>query len=188
MPSATSRHSSSCRTRPGEEPSASELGSLLAARDWRFFVPTLVMTKPTSAAADSGRVRVDVSDAPTDDWWLTASPRSLEHRDTLRRVLSRIPEAAYLTAYLGDTPVGHARLAFTDGWSGVFDLHTDPSARQQGVGTALLGAADDAATHRRITAQYLQVAASNKEASALYESLGWRLHHEYHYATPRPPR
>jgi len=168
----------------GEDPSASELGSLLVARDWRFFVRTLVMTKTTSTVAGHGPVRIDASDAPTDDWWLTASPRSLEHRGTLTRVLARIPAAAYLTAYLDGRPVGHARLAFTDGWSGVFDLWTDPAARRRGVSRTLMDAADRTAHEQRIPSQYLQVAAQNETAAGLYRSLGWRVHHEYHYATP----
>ncbi|RNI19486.1 GNAT family N-acetyltransferase [Flexivirga caeni] len=193
-------------------PQQSELGSFLAQHNWRFLTRTLVMTRPTSATAPSGpahsplprmtasspndgaispslgesavtRDNVAVSESPSDDWWSSASPRSLEHRDTLASVLELIPEAAYLTAYAGDQPVGHLRLAFTDGWSGVFDVHTDPASRRTGVARALLASATEVAAQRRIPLQYLQVAADNLAAVGLYESLGWRVHHAYHYAT-----
>jgi ribosomal protein S18 acetylase RimI-like enzyme len=169
--------------RPGENPAASALGSLLVTRDWRFVTRTLVMTKPASPAVSTERVPIDISDTPSDDWWLSASPRSLEHRDTLARVLARIPEAAYLTAYVDGTAVGHARLAFTGRWSGVFDLHTDPSVRRRGVARALMAGASQLAVDQRIPLQYLQVAAENEAAVRLYRSLGWQVHHEYHYAT-----
>ena len=103
---------------------------------------------------------------------------------TAARIFQRVPDGAYLTAYLADRPVGHARVACNDGWAGVFDVHTDPAIRRRGVGRALMAAADVAAIERRITLQYLQVSASNETAVELYRSLGWQVHHEYHYATP----
>nr|WP_246336848.1 GNAT family N-acetyltransferase [Flexivirga oryzae] len=131
-----------------------------------------------------GAVRLTVTGAPTDGWWVSASPRALEHRETLVQVLARVPEAAYLTAYLNDRPAGHARLAFHDGWSGIFDVHTDPVARRSGIATALMTEAARVAGERRIPLQYLQVAADNAAAVGLYGSLGWVVHHAYHYATP----
>lgn len=174
----------------GEDPSASTLGSLLAQRDWHFFLRTSVMTKatpydePGARGAPATALRVEVSDNPTDDWWHTASPRALDHRDTLSRMLQRVRSAAHLTAYLDDRPVGHLRLALSDGWSGVFDVHTDPAVRGRGVARALMHRAEQTASQRRIPLQYLQVAADNAAAVNLYESLGWQIHHEYHYARP----
>ncbi|HWC21477.1 MAG TPA: GNAT family N-acetyltransferase [Flexivirga sp.] len=185
----------------GADPRTSDLGALLAQRDWRFFQSTLVMTLPPRVTASSpsdgpispslgeeavtrDRVRVEVATAPTDDWWTTGSPRALEHRSTLADLLTHVQHPAYLTAYLDDRPVGHARLAFTDGWSGIFDIHTDPAVRRRGIATALMAAATQAADEQRISLQYLQVSADNVAAVGLYRSLGWQVHHEYHYATP----
>lgn len=171
----------------GAQPADSPLGELLAQRDWRFFRRTVVMTKSTrkhEASAHPSPVRIAVSDVPTDDWWRSASPRALEHRRTLRRMLQHVPVAAYLTAYVDNRPVGHLRLAFSNGWSGVFDVHTERSARGRGVARALMHRAEETATDRRIPLQYLQVAADNLAAVSLYRSLGWQSHHEYHYATP----
>lgn len=167
-------------------PSATPLGTVLAQRGWRFFLRTLVMTRTTTARrAVAPGVRVETSpSAPTDDWWAAASPRALDHRETLARILGLVPESAYLTAYIGDRPVGHARLAFHGGWSGIFDVHTDPGARRTGVARAIMATAAGVAADRRIPMQYLQVAADNVAAVGLYESLGWQVHHEYHYATP----
>lgn len=172
------------------DPAASTLGSVLAQQDWHFFLRTSVMTRrtPNSESAANGALsaalRVEVSDEPTDDWWRTASPRALAHRDTLGRMLERVRPAAYLTAYLDDRPIGHLRLALADGWSGVFDVHTDPAARGRGVARALMRQAERTASERRIPLQYLQVAADNHAAVGLYRSLGWQTHHEYHYARP----
>lgn len=168
------------------EPTESALGPALAQRNWRFFQRTLVMVTPALTTGRSGP-RIEVSSVPTDAWWEASSPRSIEHRATLTQVLARIPAGAYLTAYLDDRPAGHARLAFHDGWSGVFDVHTDPAVRRRGVGRALMGAAEQLATDERIPLQYLQVSADNSAAVRLYESLGWQTHHAYHYATPADP-
>lgn len=174
----------------GADPTASALGSLLVQQDWHFFLRTSVMTKaasndgPTAGDASATGLRVEVSDEPTDDWWHTASPRALDHRDTLSRMLEQVRPAAYLTAYLDDRPVGHVRLALADGWSGIFDVHTDPDARGRGVARALMRQAELTASERRIPLQYLQVAADNVAAVALYEALDWQVHHEYHYARP----
>ncbi|MFC6705527.1 GNAT family N-acetyltransferase [Flexivirga alba] len=174
----------------GADPTASPLGTLLAKQDWRFFLRTLVMTKvasddePAQGDAKTADVRIEVSDDPTDDWWHTASPRALDHRDTLGRMLERVRSAAYLTAYLDGRPAGHGRLVFTDGWSGIFDIHTDPAVRGRGIARALMRRAERTAIDRRIPLQYLQVAADNESAVGLYRSLGWQVHHEYHYATP----
>ncbi|WP_446664737.1 GNAT family N-acetyltransferase [Flexivirga sp. B27] len=168
------------------DPADSKLGSVLLQRDWRFFLRTEVMTKPSAPAVRGPheQVRVTRTDAPTDDWWHTASPRALEHRDTLTRMLARVPGAAYLTAYVGEVAVGHARLAFTGAWSGIFDVHTDPAVRRSGVARALMSAAATTAADQRIPLQYLQVAADNTAAVRLYEALGWQVHHTYHYAAP----
>jgi len=153
----------------------------------------VAVTREPAARSDSaagrapaGAMHVVVTDAASDDWWASASPRALEHRRTLERVMTHIAQASYLTAYVGDRPVGHARLAFHDGWSGIFDVHTDPAARRTGVARTMMTAAARVAVDRRIALQYLQVAADNEAAVKLYESLGWRVHHAYHYATWRP--
>lgn len=166
----------------GAAPRATALGALLEQRGWRFFQSTLVMTLPAPMTLSSDDVRVDVTTGPTDDWWATASPRALDHRATLAELLTHVPHGVYLTAYLDDRPVGHARLAFDQGWSGIFDIHTDPAVRRRGIGAALMAAATRAAGDERISLQYLQVSADNDAAVGLYRSLGWQVHHEYHYA------
>jgi GNAT superfamily N-acetyltransferase len=184
----------------GVDPFASELGAVLAARGARPFLQTFIMTKATPDGPPTPRamtvhghdgvsgMRVVAASAPTPEWWAASSPRSLEHRETLARILELVPDGVYLTAYLGERPVGHARLAFTSGWSGIFDVHTDPTARRQGVARALMTAADAAAREARIPLQYLQVALENTPAVRLYDALGWRVHHEYHYARFDTPR
>ena len=174
----------------GADPTDSPLGALLAQQDWHFFQSTLVMTKATSddetaeGGARAADFRTEVRDDPTEDWWHTVSPRALDHRDTLGRMLERIRPAAYLTAYLDDRPIGHLRLALADSWSGIFDVHTEPAARGRGIARGLMRDAERIASERRIPLQCLQVSADNDSAVGLYQSLGWRVHHEYHYARP----
>ncbi len=89
----------------------------------------------------------------------------------------------YLIAWEGERAVGQVSLfwrpsndpvAALAGCPWVVDLLTHPECRSRGIGTALLGACENAVrTHgeRRIG---LAVALSNTRARALYERLGYR--------------
>lgn len=165
----------------GFDPAAHDpLGRLLAARGWRVFQRTLVMT---AVAADLGAhtagpaVPVVVGDTPDEAWWANAAAREIEHRPTAERINALIPDAAYLTA----DGRAVARLAFAAGWCGTFSVHTPLASRGQGLARALMTAGAAEARSRHCPNLYLQVSADNTPAVRLYESLGYRTHHEYYY-------
>jgi len=73
------------------------------------------------------------------------------------------------------------RGVLTDGWLGVTALTVTSSHRRTGLGTHLMGELLRWATERGAERIYLQVAAENEPALTLYERLGLRRHHAYHY-------
>ncbi len=172
----------------GADPTSDPLGALLAAEDWRIFQRTLVMTADASAiASDStGAAAISVTDRPDSDWWSGASPRALAHRETLSAMLRLVPDGAYLSSYINEEVVGHARTVHSSGWCGVFDVHTRADVRRRGVARALLAASARDALEHGSRLLYLQVSADNEPATTLYRSLGFEVHHEYHYARSSP--
>lgn len=119
---------------------------------------------------------------PDEHWWGAASTREREHRDVVDRMNALVPESAFPIALKDRRPVGVARLAFAQGWMGIFSVHVRPEVRGAGIGRLLMQAALAEAAGRGISLAYLQVSADNIAAVRLYESLGFVVHHEYYYA------
>lgn len=178
----------------GFDPADEPLGQTLQRRGWDLAQgpQVLVMTadaasvraSASSPPADrSTEPRITVSDHATDAWWSCASERALARRATAQRIFDSLADARYLTATRpGGSTLGAARLVVDSGWAGIFELQVHPEARRGGVGRALASAAASEALDLGATLLYLQVGADNEAAVSLYRSLGFAIHHEYHYA------
>ncbi len=67
----------------------------------------------------------------------------------------------------------------------LYDLFADPNYRRQGVGRALMLAANDHAKKEGVARMDLATAVDNHQAQALYESLNWERDSEFfHYSLP----
>ena len=65
----------------------------------------------------------------------------------------------------------------------LYDLFVNPEYRQQGIGKALMLAADEHAKKAGVVRMELATAVDNYPAQALYESLGWQRDQDfYHYS------
>jgi GNAT superfamily N-acetyltransferase len=86
--------------------------------------------------------------------------------------LSRLdqPGGGYLVAWDGDAPVGHAHLAGGE----VGDLWVAPERRRQGIGTALLAAAEAHARAAGATRLELLTRVADEPVMRLYERAGFR--------------
>lgn len=171
---------------------------------WEALRPVRVMTAASADVAAAARrtstssMRTNVSPTLDDAWWSLADDRARTHESDARRVLEGSEKQVFLaltppvdtdgiTSGAAGAPSGavaHARLALSPGWAGVFALATRPDARRQGLARQLLRACADEALRADEASMYLQVAADNAPAIALYESLGFTTHHRYVYLQP----
>ena len=140
-----------------------------------------------AATMDAARAAPDIVAAATPhggwlDAFVAAADAASDTRDKLAALLAaQVPPALF--ARLGDAAFGMA--AVEDGYVGIFEILSAPAARRQGHARRLVahlmawGAAHGAHT------AYLQVAATNAPALALYAKLGFSPVYGYHYRLPR---
>jgi ribosomal protein S18 acetylase RimI-like enzyme len=168
------------------------LGRELAQRSYQPFNHTVVLTAATRAlpgeavrSASSPLVRLEPEPSP--QWWDAWAGReghsepASSRPDAASTVMTGSPEQLFASLEVGGVVAGLARVAFAHRWAGVFALHVLPDHRRAGVAMQLMGALADATRARGIPSMYLQVLKDSSPARALYEGLGFSVHHEYRY-------
>lgn len=171
----------------GQDP----LGRELLRRAYEPFNDTRVMTAATRALPPElphpGGARVRLEPAPRPQWWdawaassRRTDPSGAGHAAALA-VMSGSPDQLFASLEVDGSVIGVARVAFAQGWAGVFALHVSPEHRRAGVAVQLMGALADASRARGIRSMYLQVLRASSPARSLYEQLGFSTHHEYCY-------
>ena len=83
--------------------------------------------------------------------------------------------------------VGSGRAAVDGDWLGVHDVAVEPAHRGRGHGTALMAALLEWGAERGATTVWLHVEVGNEAALALYDRLGFRIHHSCRYLAPPEP-
>jgi GNAT superfamily N-acetyltransferase len=94
----------------------------------------------------------------------------------LHRLRDSLDETTYLIAWEGDSPLGHAYLAWERtelGLPELQDVFVAPERRGEGIGTALTQAAEVLAAERGHSGLSLSVGVGNPRARAFYERLGY---------------
>ena len=87
----------------------------------------------------------------------------------------------------GRPAVAVARGAVDDDWLGVMAVEVAPDYRRQGLARAVTAGLWDWGRAQGAARSYLQVLVDNAPAVALYERLGYWVHHDYHYRTDPGP-
>lgn len=116
---------------------------------------------------------VESAEASSD--WLALQPTP-----GIEKILSGC-QATYLTITNNGETVAGARLAITQNWSSITRVFVREEFRGQGLGKVIVAAALAASSEQGATKAVLQVEASNTIAIGVYESLGFKFHHEYVY-------
>ncbi|MFN3376547.1 MAG: GNAT family N-acetyltransferase [Burkholderiaceae bacterium] len=165
-----------------------EADAALERSGYRHFDPSWVMTASLEAAAPD--TRVHCAPGHTAEWLdgtaaAQGHPASAWplHHATVRAV---VPAHACATLRVQGQALGYGLGVLERGWMGLFDLVVLPSARGQGLGTALVRALLDWGRQAGAQAAYLQVRIANSRAQQLYERLGFVPTYGYHYRTPGP--
>lgn len=75
-----------------------------------------------------------------------------------------------------------------DDWVGFRSIEVDPAERGRRLGLLVMAELLDWAAERGATTAYLQVLGDNTRAFALYDGLGFTVHHRYRYLAAPSPR
>ncbi len=153
---------------------------VLAAAGWERGEDVLVLTAPLVPGPADG-VPVELASAP-DDAWLAAY-RGAPPDAAARAVLTNGEHVVFagVRPGPGTAPVAVARGMVTGEWLGVGALTVAEGSRRRGLATAVMGALTRWGAGQGARWVYLQVAASNAPARALYRRAGYVEHHRYHY-------
>lgn len=127
---------------------------------------------------ESPATEVSVAATP-DDTWMT-----LYRRDVPVKVLTAVIDGEVGFGKLSGAAVG--RVAVTDApdgtrWAGISAVRVSEDARRQGLARRLCQGLLNWAHDRGATRAYVQVVTDNSAARALYESMGFAVHHRSRY-------
>jgi ribosomal protein S18 acetylase RimI-like enzyme len=166
-----------------------ELDQALAKRQYERIdlthVQYLTLTEKSIPAEHS----VEFRDAPLDNWlegYHRVTNVSLAEHRMHKELLQRIPTRRLLAQIFDSGKIVACGLGVLEaGYFGLFDLVTDPKARNKGYGGKLVlsmlrWAQENSAAHA-----YLQVLSSNASARHLYAKVGFKDLYEYWYRIPK---
>ncbi|MBD3007798.1 MULTISPECIES: GNAT family N-acetyltransferase [unclassified Streptomyces] len=178
----------------GAEGTQELLAAELESRGWIREVSSLM---EIAALAPIGDLDADISAVTLsrhlDDAWLTRYQRSSgEPSPEARAVLSGGPSVWFATiaAEGGGAPAAIGRCVVDGRWAGFTAVEVAPERRRQGLAKAVMTALARTALDEGASAAYLQVETDNDGAHALYEGMGFTVHHSYHHwrASGQDPR
>lgn len=168
---------------PGRE----ALDGALDARGWSAYNPTRVLTADVGLTLAALPERVDlppvlIEPEPADDWVAAYHYRGGGGLPAVGRAIltgSRRPGFAVVRS--DERTLAIARASVDLGWVGVTAVEVDPEHRRRGLAAHLMREVLRWAAGQGATSAYLQVAEDNAAALALYDRLGFGVHHRYHY-------
>jgi len=156
-------------------PIYAELDQYLENLGWQLRVSAQFLVKDIAGDFPSEQLlNSEVSDHPSKEWLALQSDEKLE------ALMLRYP-ARYGLIRSDGKVIAVGRIATQGKWSLATRLFVDPSNRGKGVAKALMHTLIMDAAKCGATKIGLQVDALNGPALALYESMGFRLHHSYNY-------
>jgi GNAT superfamily N-acetyltransferase len=162
---------------------------LTEADGWRERTPSLVMS------IDLDRLSVDLRaatppEARASEYWLRTMASFMDfspaRRDAIGRKLARIAVDAgfFVMADRFGTPVATAMAAIDRDVVALYEVGVEASQRRQGHGERMVMEALGWAKARGARTAFLQVAAANAGAIALYRRLGFDERYRYRYLAP----
>ncbi|MGW0463995.1 GNAT family N-acetyltransferase [Streptomyces sp. NPDC003027] len=171
------------QTSTGAEGTQELLGAELGRRGWR---PEVSAEVRIAGLAPVGDLDADVSSVrlsrSLDDSWLHRYNRSGVPGPHVLSVLSSGPSVWFASVPgTGDIPAAIGRCVVDGRWAGFMAVEVDPAHRRQGLATAVMAALARRALDEGASAAWLQVETDNDGARAMYEAMGFAVHHHYHH-------
>ncbi|MFE0699474.1 GNAT family N-acetyltransferase [Streptomyces sp. NPDC058872] len=114
--------------------------------------------------------------------WLRRYRGSAEEDPAVRSVLASGPSVWFASvAGTGGVPAAIGRCVVDGRWAGFMAVEVAPDERRRGLATAVMTALARQALDEGASAAWLQVETDNDGARALYDRMGFALHHHYHH-------
>ena len=157
-----------------------EFTNYLLAKGWKekvgaaFLVHDIEETLDISETLTKKKLNLLNESAPTPDFL------ALHNDEVLEKIMNSYP-ARYLSLRSEGATVATARVAIYESWAIVTRLIVAESHRRQGLAEILMQAAISISQSEGANKMCLQVDRSNIGAQALYDKLGFRLHHTYSF-------
>ncbi|MEU2241498.1 GNAT family N-acetyltransferase [Streptomyces sp. NPDC018338] len=171
------------QTATGAEGTQELLCAELDRYGWRREVSAQVQI---GALAPIGDQDADVSavrlSRTVDEAWLSRYQRFGEPSPAVRPVLTSGPSVWFASvAGTGEVPAAIGRCVVDGRWAGFMAVEVDPALRRRGLATTVMTALARQALDEGASAAWLQVEADNDGARALYDGMGFAVHHHYHH-------
>ncbi|HUW86786.1 MAG TPA: GNAT family N-acetyltransferase [Candidatus Paceibacterota bacterium] len=167
-------------------PTYAELARCLKERNWRSDVSVNVMVADidevilATHSNDSRAKNVaEINDAPSEEWI------ALQNDHGVLEIMTRSP-ARYAAFRSDGKIIGVARASNYAGWTVLTRLYVLPDERGKSLGRDLIYSLLLDARTLGASKAALQVDSKNLGAIALYEKMGFRLHHTYQYFAYAP--
>jgi ribosomal protein S18 acetylase RimI-like enzyme len=153
-----------------------ELDRYLEQRGWNIKIDANFLIRDIGAIEVSGHPQfsIEILDYPSREWLEANSDQPLE------KIMRRYP-ARYGAIKIGEQIIAVGRIATFGSWSIVTRLFVNPSFRGKGVAKILMNNLLSAAVSDGATKVSLQVDNENGAALALYQSMGFTIHHKFVY-------
>ncbi len=158
----------------------------LTELDWTVFNSSVVLTASlehahAAAPPTAGGLSASFSSRPDEAWLTGYLYRGAPLPASAVNVLVNAENVIFASLHDANVQVAVVRGVLTDGWLGVTALTVSNTRRRAGIGSVLMGELLRWAAQRGAHSVYLQVAADNAAALALYGRLSFTEHHRYHY-------
>jgi GNAT superfamily N-acetyltransferase len=157
-----------------------EFNDYLIAQGWSekvgaaFLIKDLELSADVESLALSSSVEIVNTDQPSDAFL------ALHDDHSLRSIMMAHP-ARYIALTHDGEIIATARVAISETWSIVTRLIVADTFRKRGLARLLMLACMNSAIENGAMKMALQVDQSNQDAQALYEKLGFRVHHTYRF-------
>lgn len=167
-------------------PTYIELGRRLEERNWHSDISVHVMVADIDEVIHKSPLKnsnvdnkVEITDVPSEEWI------ELQNDHGVFEIMTRSP-ARYAAIRKDARIIAVARAANYESWAVLSRLYVHPDARGKGLAQDLIDSLLFDARMLGATKVALQVDSKNFSAIALYEKMGFRLHHTYEYFSFTP--
>ena len=161
-------------------PMYQEFVEYLIEKGWKEKVGAAFMVYDITDSTDFAKILEDKNLTLLNEEFPTADFLALHDDEILESIMKSYP-ARYLSICRDGITVATARLAICESWAIVTRLIVAESHRRQGLAELLMKSAISFAHEQGATKMCLQVDRSNPGALALYEKMGFRVHHTYSF-------